>query len=73
MRDQMDFLIGTAEDAGIMSVLRLTRMTRCAKRGGKLCGEAIATMTQKPMTCPKCSGQMESGFMLDRGAGPIDV
>jgi hypothetical protein len=30
-------------------------------------------MTQKPMTCPKCSGQMESGFMLDRGAGPIDV
>jgi hypothetical protein len=27
-------------------------------------------MTQ-PMTCPKCSGHMESGFILDRaGGGP---
>ena len=29
-------------------------------------------MTQKPLECPKCSGRMESGFMIERGGGPRD-
>ena len=29
-------------------------------------------MTQ-PMTCPKCSGHMEAGFILDRGAGAANA
>ena len=29
-------------------------------------------MTQ-PMTCPKCSGHMESGFILDRAAGAANA
>ena len=29
-------------------------------------------MTQHPMTCPKCSGHMESGFMIEREGGPND-
>ena len=29
-------------------------------------------MTQ-PMTCPKCSCHMESGFMLDRAAGGANL
>lgn len=28
-------------------------------------------MTQ-PMTCPKCSGRMESGFMIERRGGAVD-
>jgi hypothetical protein len=26
-------------------------------------------MTQEPAKCPKCSGQMESGFMMDHAHG----
>ena len=27
---------------------------------------------QPPRNCPKCSGHMESGFMIERGGGPAD-
>ena len=27
----------------------------------------------QPMTCPKCSGHMESGFIRDRAAGAADL
>ena len=30
----------------------------------------MTAMTQP--TCPKCGGQMEPGFMLERGGGPHD-
>ena len=29
-------------------------------------------MAQKPTTCPKCSAQMETGFMIERSGGPGD-
>jgi hypothetical protein len=30
-------------------------------------------MTREPMTCPKCSGRMESGFMVDRAGIGSDL